>query len=209
MVPTTPMLAPVIRNTRMIAPWLAPMVRRMPMSRPLSFTSIIRPEMMLNAATSTITDRMMNIMLRSTSSTVKKLSLRCRQSEKCSDGSLTCAHGRHLLGHRLRVGHQHLQHVDRIALVEEALGVRQRHEDHAAVVLRHAHLEDGQHLVGLDARRRAERRRGAARRHQRDGIADVDAQRVGEPRADGDAFLRCRSRPGCRSGCCRPPAAAP
>ena len=44
---------------------------------------------MLKAATSTITDRMMNIMLRSTSSTVKKLSFLCRQSEKCSDGSLT------------------------------------------------------------------------------------------------------------------------
>ena len=79
-VPTTPMLAPVIRNTRMMAPLVAPMVRRMPMSRPLSFTSIIRPEMMLNAATSTMIDRMMNIMLRSTSSTVKKLSLRWRQS---------------------------------------------------------------------------------------------------------------------------------
>ena len=61
----------------MMAPLLAPIVRRMPISRPLSFTSMMRPEMMFNAATRTITDRMMNIMLRSTSSTVKKLSLRC------------------------------------------------------------------------------------------------------------------------------------
>ena len=79
-VPTTPMEAPVMRNTRIIAPLVAPMVRRMAMSRPLSFTSIIRPEMMLSAATSTISDRMMNITLRSTSSTVKNVSLRWRQS---------------------------------------------------------------------------------------------------------------------------------
>ena len=46
--------------------------------------------MMLKAATTTITDRMMNIMLRSTSSTVKKLSLRWRQSAKCNDGMPAC-----------------------------------------------------------------------------------------------------------------------
>ena len=80
-VPTTPIEAPVMRNTRIIAPRVAPMVRRMATSRPLSFTSIIRPEMMLSAATSTISDRMMNITLRSTSSTVKNVSLRARQSE--------------------------------------------------------------------------------------------------------------------------------
>ena len=70
------------------------------MSRPLSFTSMMRPEMMLNAATSTITDRMMNIMLRSTSSTVKKLSLRWRQSAKCSAGDADLLHGGDLLGRR-------------------------------------------------------------------------------------------------------------
>ena len=72
-VPTTPIEAPVIRNTRITAPLVAPIVRRMAMSRPLSFTSIIKPEMMLSAATRTISDRMMNITVRSTSSTVKKV----------------------------------------------------------------------------------------------------------------------------------------
>ena len=47
-------MAPVMKKTRMIAPLVAPMVRRMAMSRPLSFTSMIRPEMMFSAATSTI-----------------------------------------------------------------------------------------------------------------------------------------------------------
>ena len=68
-------------------------------------------------------------------------------------------HGGHVLRHLLRVGDEHLEHVDGVALVEEALRLGERHEDHGAVVLRHAHLEDGRHLVGLDARRRAEGRR--------------------------------------------------
>ena len=62
-----PIDAPVIRKTRMIAPRVAPMVRRIAMSLDLSFTSMIRPEMMLSAATSTISVRMRNITLRSTS----------------------------------------------------------------------------------------------------------------------------------------------
>ena len=65
-VPTTPIAAPVIRNTRMIAPCEAPMVRRIAMSLPLSFTSMIRPETMLSAATRTIMVRIRNITLRST-----------------------------------------------------------------------------------------------------------------------------------------------
>ena len=65
-VPTTPIAAPVIRNIRMIEPCEAPMVRRMAMSCPLSLTSMIRPETMLSAATSTIMVRIKNITLRST-----------------------------------------------------------------------------------------------------------------------------------------------
>ncbi len=75
-----PIDAPVIRNTRMIEPCVAPIVRRMPMSRPLSLTSMIRLEAMLNAATSTISVRIRNITLRSTCSALKNVELRCRQS---------------------------------------------------------------------------------------------------------------------------------
>ena len=81
-VPTTPTEAPVIMNTRMIAPWVTPMVRRMPISRPLSLTSMIRPEVMLNAATMTMIVKMRNITLRSTCSALKKVALRWRQSIK-------------------------------------------------------------------------------------------------------------------------------
>ena len=62
--------------------------------------------------------------------------------------------------------------------------------------------------VGLGARRGAERRRRAARGNERDRVADVDAQHVGEARADGDAGCPRRSRRACRSGCCRRRAAA-
>ena len=79
-VPTVPIDAPVMKNTRMIAPRVAPMVRRIAMSWPLSFTSMVRPEMMLSAATSTISVRIRNMTLRSTSSAEKKVTLRCRQS---------------------------------------------------------------------------------------------------------------------------------
>ena len=50
------------------------------MSEPLSFTSMIRPETMLSAATSTISVRIRNMTLRSTCSAVKKVALRWRQS---------------------------------------------------------------------------------------------------------------------------------
>ena len=51
---------------RSIAPRVAPMVRRMAMSRPLSFTSMVSEEMMLNAATRMISVRIRNITFRST-----------------------------------------------------------------------------------------------------------------------------------------------
>ena len=79
-VPTVPIAAPVMKKTRRIAPLVAPIVRRIAMSRPLSFTSMIRPEMMLSAATSTISVRIMNMTFRSTCSALKKVTLRMRQS---------------------------------------------------------------------------------------------------------------------------------
>ncbi len=60
----------------MIAPCVAPMVRRMPMSRPLSFTSMIRLDAILNAATTTIKSRIRNMTLRSTWSAPKNVELR-------------------------------------------------------------------------------------------------------------------------------------
>ena len=53
-------------------PRVAPMVRRIAMLRPLSFTSMIWPEMMLKAATTMISVRIRNITLRSTWIMAKK-----------------------------------------------------------------------------------------------------------------------------------------
>ena len=44
-----PIADPDIKNTRRIVPEVAPIVRRIAMSRVLSFTIMIMPEMMLNA----------------------------------------------------------------------------------------------------------------------------------------------------------------
>ena len=66
-VPTTPMLAPDSMKMRRIMPREAPIVRRIAMSRPLSFTIMIMPEMMLKAATRMISVRIRNITLRSIS----------------------------------------------------------------------------------------------------------------------------------------------
>ena len=62
----TPMLVPAMKKIRITAPRDAPMVRRMAMSGDLSFTSMIRPETMLSAATRMISDRIRNITLLST-----------------------------------------------------------------------------------------------------------------------------------------------
>ena len=62
----TPMLAPLRKKMRITMPLVAPMVRNMAMSRPLSFTSMIMLEIILNAATTMISVRIRNMTLRST-----------------------------------------------------------------------------------------------------------------------------------------------
>ena len=187
-VPTTPIAAPVIRNIRMIEPCEAPMVRRIAMSLPLSFTSMIRPETMLSAATSTIMVRIRNITLRSTCSALKKVELRCRQSTRNTGrpaASVTrLAEGVDLVG----IGGEHLDRGDVVVAVEIGLRFRQRHEHEARVIFRHADLEHRGDLVGLDARRRAHRGHRALRRHQRDAVAGMQRQLIGEPAADRDAL---------------------
>ena len=111
-VPTTPMLAPVIRNTRMMAPLLAPMVRRMPISRPLSFTSMMSPEMMLKAATTHDhrQDDEHHVALHLEHGEEALVALAPVGEVQRGDARLL--HGGHLLGRLLRIVHQHLEHVD-------------------------------------------------------------------------------------------------
>ena len=81
-----------------------------------------------------------------------------------------------------------LDRGDVAGAVEIGLRLGQRHEHEGGVVFRHADLEHGGDLVGLDARRRAHRRHRAARRHQRDAVAGAQRELVGEPPADHDAL---------------------
>ena len=77
----TPISAPCTMKIFMIEPGVAPRVRRMAMSACLSVTSITSVETMLNAATATISSRMMNITLFSIWTARKKLAWLRVQSE--------------------------------------------------------------------------------------------------------------------------------
>ena len=149
----------------MIAPRVAPIVRRTAIARALSCTSMMRPEMMLSAATSTISVRMANITLLSTASTSKKLRLSWRQSVsiigRCCAGSIASPHRVHVVG----IGDIDLDDVGLAVVVEEGLRLGERHEDEGVVEGRHADLEDRGDRIGLHPRRDAERRlaRRAAR----------------------------------------------
>ena len=81
-----------------------------------------------------------------------------------------------------------LDRGDVAGAVEIGLRLLQRHEHEGVVVFRHADLEHRGDLVDLDARRGAHRRHRAARRHQRDVVARVQRELIGEPAADGDAL---------------------
>src|SRR5215467_60899 len=149
-VPTTPIAAPVMRKTRMTAPWVAPMVRMIPMSPPLSFTSMIKPDTMLSAATRTISVRIRNITLRSTCSALEgSIALTPIGDEDralCGGGELRAetVHEVGVIGVDLDRGHI-------ASAAEIGLGFRQRHVDEGGIVFRHSDLEHRRNLVRLDA----------------------------------------------------------
>ncbi len=193
---------------RRIMPCVAPMVRRMAMSRPLSFTSMIMLETMLNAATRMIRVRIRNMTLRSTSTALKKDRLLLLPVEDADAGAerfrdLAVEMPRRrrdrstntsMLRHR--VGGQ----------IEEELRRRQRHEDDAAVVFVHADIEGAGDAIAL--------MRGTVPkavavpwgeiRVMR--VAGPDAEAEGQPRADQHGialeFGRALRRRGCSRSVC-------
>ena len=72
-VPITPISAPCTMNMRMMLAGVAPRVRRMAISACLSVTTITSVETILNAATATISMRMMNMTFFSICTARKKL----------------------------------------------------------------------------------------------------------------------------------------
>ncbi len=189
----------------MMEPRVAPMVRRIAMSALLSFTSMIRPETMLSAATSTISIRIRNITLRSTSSTPKNVLLRCRQSDSDDRPLDGLVDGACRAVDRRRAARGTPRWPSRRRPVEEALRLGERHIDEARVELRHADLEHRHDGIALDARRDAERRLRALGRGQRQRVAGTDEELLGQPPPDGDAAGLRRTPPACRprGWCCR------
>ncbi len=98
------------------------------MSRPLSFTSMIMPEMMLKAATTMISVRIRNITLRSISTALKMLELALLPVE---DAHVVAERGGDQLRHRGRpvgIGDDDLEVADRVGQMEEDLRRFERHD---------------------------------------------------------------------------------
>ena len=81
-----------------------------------------------------------------------------------------------------------LDELDVVLAVEVVLRLGQRHEDEGGIEFRHADLEDRLHRITLHPRRRAEGRRRAARRDEREGVAGLQRESVGKAAPDGDAL---------------------
>ena len=82
-----------------------------------------------------------------------------------------------------------LDHGDVVLAVEIGLRLLERHEDEGGVELGHAELEDGVDLVSFDPGNDAERPLRALRRRERDGVADLQREVLGEALADRDAAV--------------------
>ena len=82
-VPTSPMIAPWITNTRPMPRAVSPIARRMPISRVLSATTIVRVPTMLNAATIMMMQMMSPMPSFSSSSAEKSCAFwACQSSER-------------------------------------------------------------------------------------------------------------------------------
>ena len=203
-----PISAPCTTKIAMIEDGDAPSVRRIAMSACLSVTTITCAETMLNAATATISVRMMNITRFSICTARKKFAwLRVQSRISAWTGSFCHEVAR---DGRRRKQIVELEPDARHALeAVELLRVLDVHEREAAVELRHADVEDADHLEALEARQRAGRRDGALRRDHDDGVARHHAERAREVAAEHDAELAgLEVRKGAARACacrCRPP----
>ena len=193
----TPTIAPCTTKMPMMLRGLAPSVRRIAMSARLSVTVITSVETRLNAATATISVRMMNIMRFSICTAANQVLFARVQSRI---RKLARQRGRQLVGHLARLV-QVLEleaHAGRAVEAEHALPrprrwiMRQRR-----VVLVVARIEGADHGELLEARHHAGRRHLAARRHQRDLVAD--RARTASAPARRPARCRTRPAPACRA----------
>src|SRR5262249_1914991 len=87
----------------------------------------------------------------------------------------------------LGIVEKNLEKRDVALAIEVVHRLFQRQVDEALVELRHADLEYGDDWISLLARLYPERRHGAARRDECQGVAGVQAKCIGDLAADGDA----------------------
>ena len=176
------------------------------MSRPLFFTSMTRPEMMLSAAISTTIERMMNITRRSVSSAERKAPEASRQVQSSARGPAAAASAGSSSSTRSGSLDHHLDLVGAALAVEEALRLVEGHVDAGLVDVVAADAEDVDDRVVVDPRLGAEGRVHALRRDQRDDVADADAEVARDAAADGDAVAELRRGRRRRSRGARPAA---
>jgi hypothetical protein len=104
--------------------------------------------------------------------------------------------GRHAAAQRIDVVRIVAVDLDRgnvVGAVEIGLRLRHRHEHESGVVFRHADLEHGGDLVGLDPGRSAHGGDRTAGRDQRQGIPDVSGELIGKSLADDQTLARIES----------------
>src|SRR4029077_12049942 len=162
-VPVSPTRMPCARKIRRIDACLSPIASRMPISRVLSRTTIVRVPTTLNAATT---------QMRNTTNAIASFSsfkaenseafCDCQSSARYGGLRLRCARGRRvgaaeppLEGHAerlrlLRLGQPDLEPGHRGVEPREALRRPAVERDVAVVVLVHAGVEDPRHLVAME-----------------------------------------------------------
>ena len=156
-VPMKPISAPCTTKIAMIDDGDAPSVRRIAMSACLSVTTITCADTMLNAATATMSVRMMNITRFSICTARKKFAwLRVQSRISACTGSFCHEVAR---DERRREEVVELEpHAGHAVETVQALRVLDVDERETAVELVHADLEDADDLEALEARQRAGRR---------------------------------------------------
>ena len=185
-VPITPEAAPWTMKMPITERGVAPRVRRMAMSARLSVTVITSVDTRLNAATATISVRMMNIRRFSTWTAANQLRLVRVQSRTSNFGPRVSASSRATRGAWFRSSEAQL-HAGRPFAAEQARGIVEVHQGHAAVVFVVAGIEAADDGERLEPRHDAGRRDLAAGQDDRHLVAFAHAQRAREIDAEDHA----------------------
>ena len=163
----------------------------MAISLPFSVTIKSSVQMMQKLATMMAIDRMMNVAIFSSLSALNRFLFssfqsRTRRSSRPADAWPRCR-GAHLARRARRRSTLTSIAVTLAVEVEKLLRDVERHVGVARVVLVHAAVEDGGDAELAAARHDAHRAEIAERRDERDLVADVDVQRLGELAPEHDA----------------------